>query len=110
MTYRMYRIRVKYLRILRGRKAGTGTILFVPVNQSSACVASPWLNFGGAILDVLVRLRSLIYWELTSPTVDSRGTPKLSARPNSLAFLLPSLLDFALVYFSFLLAPTVLEK
>lgn len=58
MIYRLYRIRVKYLR--RGRKAGTGTIFFVPVNQSSACVASPWLDFGGAILDVSVRLRSLI--------------------------------------------------
>lgn len=46
----MYRIRVKYLRILRGRKAGIGTIFFVPVNQSSLCgfpLAQLWrCNFG----------------------------------------------------------------
>lgn len=55
----MYRIRVKHLRILRVRKAGTGAIFFVPVDQSSACVASPWLKFGAAALSGLVRLAPL---------------------------------------------------
>ena len=55
-TFGTYGIRVEYLRNLGGRRASAGTVSFTPGNQSSACVASPWLNFVGAVLGGLVRL------------------------------------------------------
>lgn len=44
------------------------------------------------------------------PRGQGLSTPRLDTNPNSLAFSLPLLLDFALVCFSFLPTPAALKK
>ena len=73
-------------------------------------MASPWLNSGGARFRWLGEAQTPVRQEPTAPAADGLSTPKLRARPNSLAVLLPLLLSFALVCFSFLPTPAALEK